>query len=252
MMELREFFAAHPRVALAFSGGVDSSYLLYAALRWAESVGVYYVRSAFQPEFEAADALRLAQSLGAAVTVLEADVLADARVAANPAERCYFCKKIILSAIRARAEEDGYTVLLDGTNASDELDDRPGWRALQEEGVFSPLRLCGLGKGEIRRLSEEAGLFTASKPAYACLATRIPCGETITQEKLAAVEAAESALFALGFRDFRVRTPGGTALVQVTGDQTALAHEKWEAIRAALSPHFTCVELDAKERSKSL
>ena len=199
-----------------------------------------------------ATALRLARELGAAVTVLRADVLADACVAANPADRCYFCKKIILSAIRARAEEDGYTVLLDGTNASDELDDRPGWRALQEEGVFSPLRLCGLGKSEIRRLSEEAGLFTASKPAYACLATRIPCGETITQEKLAKVEAAESELFTLGFRDFRVRTPGGAALVQVTADQTAEAHEKWDAIRGALSPYFTRVELDAKERSKSL
>lgn len=251
-MELRDFFAAHPRVALAFSGGVDSSYLLYAALQWAESVGVYYVRSAFQPQFEADDALRLARELGAAVTVLSADVLADARVAANPSDRCYFCKKIILSAIRAQAEKDGYDVLLDGTNASDDIADRPGWRALQEEGVLSPLRLCGLTKADIRHLSREAGLFTASKPAYACLATRIPCGETITQEKLAKVEAAESALFALGFRDFRVRTPGGAALVQVTADQTAEAHEKWDAIREALAPYFTRVELDAKERSKSL
>ena len=117
---------------------------------------------------------------------------------------------------------------------------------------MSPLRLCGLTKAEIRRLSQEAGLFTASKPAYACLATRIPCGEQITREKLAAVEAAESALFAMGFRDFRVRTPGGAALVQVTADQTALAREKWDAIRAALSPLFTRVELDAKERNRSL
>ncbi len=251
-MELRDFFAAHPRVALAFSGGVDSSYLLYAALQWAESVGVYYVRSAFQPQFEADDALRLARELGASVTVLRADVLADARVAANPSDRCYFCKKIILSAIRAQAEKDGYDVLLDGTNASDDIADRPGWKALQEEGVLSPLRLCGLKKADVRRLSEKAGLFTASKPAYACLATRIPCGETITGEKLAAVEAAESALFAIGFRDFRVRTPGGAALVQVTADQTAAAHEKWDAIRGALAPYFTRVELDAKERNKSL
>lgn len=251
-MELRDFFAAHPRVALAFSGGVDSSYLLYAALQWAESVGVYYVRSAFQPQFEADDALRLARELGASVTVLRADALADARVAANPSDRCYFCKKIILSAIRAQAEKDGYDVLLDGTNASDDIADRPGWKALQEEGVLSPLRLCGLKKADVRRLSEKAGLFTASKPAYACLATRIPCGETITQEKLAKVEAAESELFTLGFRDFRVRTPGGAALVQVTADQTAAAHEKWDAIREALAPYFTRVELDAKERNKSL
>ena len=146
----------------------------------------------------------------------------------------------------------GDFVLLDGTNASDDIADRPGWKALQEEGVLSPLQLCGLTKGEIRRLSKEAGLFTASKPAYACLATRIPCGEAITREKLAKVEAAESELFTLGFRDFRVRTPGGAALVQVTADQTAEAHEKWDAIRGALSPYFTRVELDAKGRSKSL
>ena len=231
-MELRDFFAAHPRVALAFSGGVDSSYLLCAALQLAQSVGVYYVRSAFQPEFEAEDALRLARELGASLTVLRADVLADARVTANPADRCYFCKKIILSAIRAKAEQDGYDVLL--------------------EGVLSPLRLCGLTKADVRRLSKEAGLFTASKPAYACLATRIPCGEAISKEKLVKVEAAESALFALGFRDFRVRTPHGAALVQVTADQTAEAHEQWDAIRSALSPYFTHVELDAKERNKSL
>ena len=143
-------------------------------------------------------------------------------------------------------------MLLDGTNASDDIADRPGWKALQEEGVLSPLRLCGLKKADVRRLSEKAGLFTASKPAYACLATRIPCGETITQEKLAKVEAAESELFTLGFRDFRVRTPHGAALVQVTADQTAAAHEKWDAIREALAPYFTRVELDAKERSKSL
>ena len=143
-------------------------------------------------------------------------------------------------------------MLLDGTNASDDIADRPGWKALQEEGVLSPLRLCGLKKADVRRLSEKAGLFTASKPAYACLATRIPCGETITREKLAKVEAAESELFTLGFRDFRVRTPGGAALVQVTADQTAAAHEKWDAIRGALSPYFTRVELDAKERNKSL
>ena len=141
------------------------------------------MKSAFQPQFEADDALRLARELGASVTVLRADVLADARVAANPSDRCYFCKKIILSAIRAQAEKDGYDVLLDGTNASDDIADRPGWKALQEEGVLSPLRLCGLKKADVRRLSKEAGLFTASKPAYACLATRIPCGEAITQGK---------------------------------------------------------------------
>lgn len=251
MMELRDFFAANPRVALAFSGGADSSYLLWAALRWAEAVGVYYVRSEFQPDFEQADALRLAEELGASVTVLRVGVLADETVAANPAERCYYCKKHILSAIRAAAERDGYTVLLDGTNADDDPTDRPGWRALCEEGVLSPLRLCGLTKAEIRCRSREAGLFTADKPAYACLATRIPCGERITREKLRAVEGAESALFALGFRDFRVRAPQGRALVQLTETQLPPARERWEEIQRVLAPYFADAELDPKARRES-
>ena len=149
-MELRDFFAAHPRCALAFSGGVDSSYLLYEGLKWAEELGVYYVKSAFQPAFEARDALRLAETLGAHVTVLKADVLACPAVAANPPDRCYHCKKVILSTIKAAAEADGFTVLLDGTNASDDVAERPGWRALGEAGVLSPLRLCGLTKETIR------------------------------------------------------------------------------------------------------
>ena len=127
-MELRDFFAAHPRAALAFSGGVDSSYLLYAALRWAEDVGVYYLRSAFQPEFEVWDALRLAETLGTRVKLLRADPLSCPAVTANGADRCYHCKRIIMSTIRAAAEADGYPVVIDGTNASDEIADRPGFR----------------------------------------------------------------------------------------------------------------------------
>ena len=105
-----------------------------------------------------------------------------------------------MSTILAAAREDGYPVLLDGTNASDEAGDRPGMRALSELGVLSPLRLCGLTKPEIRRLSKVAGLFTWSKPAYACLATRVKTGEPIRPETLRAVEESEDFLFSLGFR----------------------------------------------------
>ena len=250
-MELRDFFAAHPRCALAFSGGVDSSYLLYEGLKWAESLGVYYVSSAFQPAFERRDALRLAESLGAKLTVLEADVLADPAVTANPPERCYYCKRIILSAIRAAAEADGYPVLLDGTNASDDISDRPGFRALQEEGVLSPLRLCGLTKEKIRQLSRQAGLFTWDKPAYACLATRVRTGQPITAETLAAVEAGEDALFRLGFTDFRVRTADGRARLEFTADQLPLARERFAEIQTLLAPYFTQVDSELREREKS-
>ena len=251
-MELRDFFAVHPRVALAFSGGVDSSYLLYAALRWAEDVGVYYVRSAFQPEFEVRDALRLAGELGAEVKLLRADVLSCPAVAANPADRCYHCKTNIMSTIRAAAAADGYPLVIDGSNASDQISDRPGFRALEEQGILSPLRLCGLDKATIRSLSREAGLFTWDKPAYACLATRIPTGERITPERLAAVEAGEAALAAMGFTDFRLRTPEGRAWLQFTAEQLPEARARFDEIRAALTPYFAEIAIDPKEREKSV
>ena len=168
-MDLKEFFRQHPKAAIAFSGGVDSSYLLYAALQCGADVRAYYVKGAFQPQFELDDAQRLARDIHAPMTVLRADVLRDETVTANPANRCYYCKKVVFSSIAQAALADGYTVLLDGTNASDDAGDRPGMRALQELQVLSPLRLCGLTKPEIRRLSKEARLFTWDKPAYACL-----------------------------------------------------------------------------------
>lgn len=173
-MELKEFFAAHPKIALAFSGGVDSAYLLYAAKQLGAEVRAYYVKTAFQPQFELDDAKRLVEALHADMTVLLVDILSDTRVAANPANRCYFCKKSIFSSILHAASADGFTTLIDGTNASDDAGDRPGMQALRELKVYSPLRDCGLTKADVRRLSKEAGLFTWNKPAYACLATRIP------------------------------------------------------------------------------
>lgn len=204
-MDLKDFFRENPRVALAFSGGVDSAYLLYAAMECKAHVRAYYVKSAFQPRFELEDAGRLAEELGAEMRVLEEDVLAEPQVASNPADRCYHCKKRIFAAIAKAAGEDGFSVLMDGTNASDDAGDRPGMRALRELEVRSPLRECGLTKTEIRRRSKEAGLFTWDKPAYACLATRIPTGVEITEERLCRTERAESYLASVGLRDFRVK-----------------------------------------------
>ncbi len=250
-MELKEFFAEHPHVALAFSGGADSSFLLWAGLRWAERLGVYYVKSPFQPAFEYRDALRLAEELGAEVTVLWADPLCDPKVAANPANRCYFCKKIIMAAIREAAKRDGFDLVIDGTNASDDIADRPGYRALEEEGVLSPLRLCGITKEALREQSREAGLFTWDKPAYACLATRIPTGETITAEKLRTVEESEDKLFRMGFTDFRVRTKDGAAKLQFIAQQHDEAARRLDEIKAALSPYFSEITLDPEPREKS-
>ena len=204
-MELKDFFEKHRRVALAFSGGVDSSYLLYTAQKYADNVRAYYVKSAFQPSFEYEDALRLAKELKADLCVIHIDVLTDDKVTSNTSDRCYYCKQRIFSKIQEQAKADGFTDLLDGTNASDSSDDRPGMKALKEMKVLSPLRECGLTKARIRELSKEAGLFTWNKAAYACLATRIPSGTQITAEKLEKTERAEAFLMSLGFKDFRVR-----------------------------------------------
>ncbi|MDD6316407.1 MAG: asparagine synthase-related protein, partial [Clostridia bacterium] len=123
-MNLQEFFAQYPKVAIAFSGGVDSAYLLYAAVQYAEKARAYYVKSQFQPQFELDDALRLAEELGADLQVLHLDVLSVPCVAQNPPDRCYYCKKAIFGAISAAAASDGFSVLLDGTNASDDAGDR--------------------------------------------------------------------------------------------------------------------------------
>ena len=247
-MTLEQFFQENPRCALGFSGGVDSAYLLYAGVKAGADIRPYFIKTAFQPAFELADAKKLAQGLGVEVTVLELDALADPRVAANPADRCYFCKQNLFRTLKERAIADGYPVLLDGTNASDEAGDRPGMRALAELSVRSPLRECGLTKAEIRARSREAGLFTWDKPAYACLATRVPAGETITADLLARVEGAEDALFRLGYTDFRVRVFHGAARLQLPRGQMERAVREAETIQAALKPYFTPILLDLEGR----
>ena len=251
-MTLQQFFSAHPRCALAFSGGADSSYLLYAGLQCGAEIRPYYVKSQFQPDFEYRDALRLCAELGVEPVVLRVDALAGPAVRANGPDRCYHCKINIMSTILRRAAEDGYPILLDGTNASDAAGERPGMRALGELGVVSPLRLCGLTKPEIRRLSREAGLFTWDKPAYACLATRVKTGEEITEARLAAAERGEDWLFSRGFTDFRLRAAGGSALLQFPEEQLARARELLPEIRGKLSADFASIEIDPKGRTTSL
>lgn len=247
-MILKDFFQEYKKVALAFSGGVDSAYLLYEAIKNETQIRAYYVKSAFQPSFELEDARRLAREIGADMKVLEADVLADARVAKNPTDRCYHCKKMIFTTVMNAATEDGFSILMDGTNASDNAGDRPGMRALQELSVRSPLRECGLTKEEIRRLSREAGLFTWDKPAYACLATRIPTGMLITREKLERTESAEDYLFSIGLKNFRVRMLGECARLQVPEEQIPLLLEKRQEIIKELGKYYSGILLDLEVR----
>ena len=247
-MTLQEFFEEHPKVAIAFSGGVDSSYLLYGAKKYAKEFCAYYAESEFQPAFEAEDAMRLAKELGAPLKVLNLSILQVPRVCENPADRCYYCKTAIFTAITRAAAEDGFTVILDGTNASDDVVSRPGVKALRELSVLSPLQECGLTKDMIRAASREAGLFTWDKPAYACLATRTKIGEEITAEKLKKVEASETFLHGLGFADFRVRTDNGNAKIQLRERDFPLLLEHRRKILEELSGYYNSVVLDLEVR----
>lgn len=251
-MTLEQFFQQVPRAALAFSGGTDSAFLMWASQRYGCDLRAYYIKTAFQPAFELEDARRLAKELDVPMTVIELDVLAVEKAAENGPRRCYYCKKALFTQLRRAAADDGYTVLLDGTNASDDAGDRPGMVALRELEVRSPLRECGITKAEVRRLSKEAGLFTWNKPAYACLATRIPTGTPLTAEMLSKVENAEAAMAGLGFTDFRVRVAGGAARLQVTQEQLPLVLAKREEILKALAPEFAAVTLDLAPRGASV
>ena len=247
-MTLEQFFQQTPRAAVAFSGGTDSALVLWAAKTWGCQVQAYYVNTAFQPAFELADAQRLAAELDVPMTVVQVDVLAVPEAAANGPRRCYYCKRALFTALWQAAKADGHTVLLDGTNASDDAGDRPGMQALRELEVRSPLRECGVTKAEVRRLSREAGLFTWDKPAYACLATRVPTGTAITAEALVKVERGEDILFRLGFTDFRLRLLGDAARIQVPADQIERAAALHSEITQALGADFSAVLLDLAGR----
>lgn len=174
------------RYGLAFSGGVDSSLLLALMLDQGLDVVAYTVRTAFQAPFEAEDADRVAGMLHSPHEVLDVDVLSHEEVCSNPWDRCYHCKRLIFGTILAHMAQDARTVLVDGTNATDDPARRPGFRALDETGVRSPLRELGLSKDDIRMLSSERGLPTATKPSFSCYATHIPTGTKITADSLAA------------------------------------------------------------------
>lgn len=246
--KLTDFFMDNRKAALAFSGGVDSSFLFYTAKKAGADIRAYFVKTPFQPEFELEDAKKLCTQIGGDLHVLKLDVSVYPDVTRNDINRCYYCKQIIFSEIKKAAAEDGYNVILDGTNADDDASERPGMAALMEMKVLSPLRLCGYTKNEIRRLSHEAGLFTWNKPAYACLATRIKTGEIITKEKLKITECAEDFLFGLGIRDFRVRMTGKEAKIQVRAEDFKIVFDNREKILEKFGEYYDSTVLDLKTR----
>ena len=163
-MTMQEFFIQNPTAAVAFSGGVDSAWLLHEARTWARRTAAYFVRTPFQPDFELEDARDIARRLDVPLTVLAFDVLSVPQAAANPPDRCYHCKRALFTRLMEAAGADGFPLVLDGCNASDDASDRPGMAALAELGVRSPLRECGLTKGDIRAAARKAVLRLPGHP----------------------------------------------------------------------------------------
>lgn len=182
---LPAFFERVTRLALALSGGVDSAYVLATARNAGCAVKAYLVDTAFQPAFELEDARAVAAAFDVPLEVIEVDVLSRSDICANSPDRCRLCKRLVFSEIKKAARCDGFAVVVDGTNATDDPARRPGFISLAEAGVASPLRRAGLSKAEVREGARALGVSVADKPRFSCLAVHVPAGERIGAASLA-------------------------------------------------------------------
>jgi uncharacterized protein len=247
---LSAWLVARGSIAIGFSGGVDSAYLAAVAV---ESLGRDRVvgiigRSASYPEVQWTSARSFAEQIGLQVIEIDTDELNDPRYAANPSNRCYFCKSELWSRVVPLARERGIHTVADGTNADDLTGHRPGAAAAKEQGVLSPLAMFGFTKAEIRDRSKMRGLPTWSQPSSPCLSSRIPHGTPVTVARLRRVEEAEAAIRALGVTgDLRVRHFGATARVELSREQlsrwsSGTARQRLEAALTAVG--YQEIEID--------
>ncbi len=219
---------------VAFSGGVDSTFLLKVAV---EALGPQKVlavtgRSASVPTAELNSVQALAAEVGAPHEFLDTAEFDDPRYVANPTDRCYYCKTELFTRLARLAAQRGFRAVLCGTNADDLADFRPGLQAADEQRVSAPLAEAGITKAELRRLARELGLSVADKPASPCLSSRVPYGEPVTPAKLAQIDAAESFLREAGFPECRVRHHGAVARIEVPAGQIARLAD--QALRAGI------------------
>ena len=222
LKKLRAILARTRGLAIAFSGGVDSTFLAaVAAEELGERALAVTALSPTYPAHEQKDAGRLARKMGMRHILIDSNELLIPGFAANPPDRCYHCKNELFGLLRKIAEREGLPCIADGTNADDLGDYRPGRRAAKKHGVMSPLLEAGMGKEDIRALSRKMRLPTADKPAFACLASRFPYGSRITAGKMTAVDRVEIGLRKLGFGQVRVRHHGDIARIEV--EQGAIA-----------------------------
>jgi pyridinium-3,5-biscarboxylic acid mononucleotide sulfurtransferase len=215
--KLKEIFLSMEKVVVAYSGGVDSTLLLRAAK---ESLGEEHVLavtalSPLFPDRELAGAKRMAQEMGVKHILVESNELEIEGFSKNPLNRCYFCKKELFEEMQNLARREAISFVVEGSTLDDEKDHRPGRRAIQELGIRSPLQEARFTKKDVRELSKTLGLPTWEKPSFACLASRFPYGEEITQKGLRMVDEAEDFLFSLGFKQVRVRHYQSLARIEV-------------------------------------
>ena len=231
---------------VAYSGGVDSSLLLKVAHdTLGDQAMAAMVASPSQPERERAEAVALAEDIGASVVILQGHELEDPNYRANTPQRCYFCKGHYCDLLVDYAEGQGVEYVVDGSNVDDEGDYRPGTRAAREHGLRSPLQEAGLTKDDVRAAARELGLSNWDKPASACLASRVPYGTSITSDVLSRIERAEGVLHDLGLRQLRVRHHGDVARIEVPPDDfDEILEQREEIVRALRGFGYTYVTLD--------
>lgn len=249
-VQLKDRIASAGRAAVAFSGGVDSVFLLYAAREaLGEQVLALTVSLRAVPRRELGEAEAFCRQQGIRHRIESVDEFSIPGFADNPPDRCYLCKKTLFRRMLAAAAEEGFAVLMEGSNLDDQGDYRPGLRALQELRVESPLKESGFTKAQIREMSRRLGLFAWDKPSMACLASRFAYGERITPEKMERVEQAEEYLAMLGFGQRRVRMHGNLARIELLSEELPVMMEdgRYRQVQERLSElGFSYVTLDLK------